>query len=71
MMPRPIDSTTGLQDGSVPHLDGKAPLLVGWLVTHSDGTQARLPADKARADHYAATHGGHTVEPMFVFRPVA
>jgi hypothetical protein len=63
----PIDTSTGLKAGSPVH--GTVLVLRGYLVTHSDGTEARLPADKTRADHYAATHAGRTVEPMYVIRP--
>jgi hypothetical protein len=45
----------------------RVPVLVGWLATHTDGTQARLGLDRARADHYAATHHA-TVEAMYVWR---
>lgn len=44
-------------------------VLVGWLVTHQDGTVARLGPDKGYADRYVRTHGGTALEPMFVRRP--
>jgi hypothetical protein len=62
---KPVDLTTGLQCGSET-LD-KVPVLVGWLATHADGTQARLVLDKAKADRYAVTHHAQ-IEAMFVFR---
>jgi hypothetical protein len=62
---KPVDLTTGLQCGT--ETRDRAPVLIGWLATHADGTVARLGLDKAKADHYAATHHA-TVEAMFVFR---
>jgi hypothetical protein len=47
--------------------DARSPVLVGWLATHTDGTVARLGLDRAKADHYAATHHA-TLEAMFVMR---
>ncbi len=64
---KPIDTTTGQQCGAVPIMDDRAPVLVGWLATHVDGTQARLGLDRAKADHYAATHHA-TIEAMYVWR---
>jgi hypothetical protein len=64
----PIDTTTGLQSGSLVHAD-RAPVLVGWLVTLPDGFETRMGPDKARATHYAAQQHA-TMEPMFVFRPL-
>lgn len=64
----PIDTTTGLQSGSPAHAD-RAPVLKGWLVTHADGTEARLGPDKGRADVYMRTHRGVAIEAMFVWRP--
>jgi hypothetical protein len=64
---KPVDLTTGLQCGS--ETRDRVPVLVGWLATHADGTQARLGLDRAKADHYAATHHA-TIEPIFVMRPV-
>lgn len=43
-------------------------VLVGYLATHADGYEARLGADRARAEHYAWKQGA-TLEPMFVRRP--
>jgi hypothetical protein len=43
------------------------PVLVGYLVTHADGWQVRMPADKARADLYAAKQHA-VIEPLFVLR---
>jgi hypothetical protein len=64
---KPIDTATGLQAGS--DTRDMAPVLIGWLATHADGTTARLGLDKAKADHYAATHHA-TLECMYVFRPL-
>ena len=64
---KPVDLTTGLQCGA--ETRDKVPVLVGWLATHADGTTARLGLDKAKADHYAATHHA-TLEGMYVFRHV-
>ena len=63
---RPMDTTTGLQAG-MPDLSG-APVLVGWLVTHSDGFEARLGPDKARAEVYVRQHRATRIEAMFVMR---
>jgi hypothetical protein len=60
------DNGAGLQAGMVAY-DDKAPVLVGWLATHTDGTVARLGLDRAKADYYAATHHA-TLEAMFVWR---
>ena len=62
---KPIDLTTGLQCGT--ETKHQVPVLCGWLATHTDGTQARLGLDKAKADHYASTHRA-TIEGMFVWR---
>lgn len=43
-------------------------LLVGYLVTHADGYEARIGPDKTRAELYAARNHA-TIEPMFVKRP--
>ncbi len=43
-------------------------VIVGYLVTHSDGTVARLGPDRGYADRYLRTHGGTAVEEMFVRR---
>ena len=48
-------------------MDGGELVLVGFLVTHADGWQVRMPADKARADLYAAKQHA-TVEPLYVLR---
>jgi hypothetical protein len=63
----PVDTATGLQSGSVVHLD-RTPVLEGWLVTHEDGTKARLGPDKGKAEAYVRTHRGIKLEAMFVFR---
>ena len=63
----PIDLTTGLPCGT--EVKHRVPVLVGWLATHTDGTQARLGLDKAKADFYASTHHA-TLEGMYVFRPL-
>jgi hypothetical protein len=62
----PIDTSTGLQAGSVPHSD-LVPVLKGWLVTLPGGHECLMKLDKARADNYAAQQHG-TIEPLFVFR---
>ena len=64
---KPIDLTTGLPCGT--EVKHRVPVLCGWLATHTDGTQARLGLDKAKADHYASTHHA-TLEGMYVFRPL-
>ena len=64
---RPVDLTTGLQCGT--ETKHQVPVLCGWLATHTDGTQARLGLDKAKADFYASTHHA-TLEGMYVFRPL-
>lgn len=65
-MNAPIDTATGLQSGSasLAHVE----VLVGWLVTHSDGFEARLGPDRARAEVYLRQHRAVRIEPMFVFR---
>ena len=63
----PIDTATGLQSGTEVHT-GTVDVLVGYLVTHADGFEARLAPDKTRAELYAAKSHA-TVEPMFVRRP--
>ena len=45
-------------------------VVVGYLVTHADGFEARLGPDRTRADLYAAQQHA-TVEPMFVRRKAA
>ena len=47
-------------------MDGEL-VLVGFLVTHADGWQVRMPADKARADLYAAKQHA-VIEPLYVLR---
>jgi hypothetical protein len=65
----PIDTATGLQDGSQAHPQAdRAPVLVGWLVTHDDGFEARLGADLARAEVYVRQHRTVRIEAMFVWR---
>ena len=66
-MKAPVDTSTGLQAGSVPHGD-RVPVLKGWLVTLPDGFETRMGLDKTRAENYAAQQHG-TIEPLFVFRP--
>lgn len=66
----PIDTATGLQSGPEVHT-GTVDVLVGYLVTHADGTVARLGPDKGYADRYLRTHGGVAVEEMFVRRPAS
>ena len=63
----PADTATGLQDGSAPHTV-RAPVLVGWLVTHDDGFEARLGTDRARAEVYVRQHHATRIEAMFVWR---
>lgn len=62
----PIDTTTGLQAGSSVH-DGTVDVLVGYLVTHADGYEARVGPDRTRAQLYAVRSRA-TLEPMFVRR---
>ena len=49
----------------------RAPVLVGWLVTHDDGFEARLGPDKARAEVYVRQHRAVRIEGMFVWRAVS
>lgn len=42
-------------------------LVVGYLVTHENGYEARLSADRTRAELYAARNHA-TIEPMYVRR---
>lgn len=49
--------------------DGTIDVLVGYLVTHADGYEARIGPDRTRADLYAARNRA-TLEPMFVRREV-
>ena len=51
-------------------MDGGELVLVGFLVTHADGWQVRMPADKARADLYAAKQHA-VIEPLYVLRKAA
>jgi hypothetical protein len=46
-------------------------VLVGWLVTHDDGFEARLGPDKARAEVYVRQHRAVRIEGMFVWRAVS
>lgn len=66
-MRAPIDTTTGLQAGSAVH-DGQVDVLVGYLVTHADGFEARVGPDRTRAELYAVRNRA-TLEPMYVRRP--
>ena len=43
-------------------------VIVGYLVTHGDGTVARLGPDRGYADRYLRTHGGTDIETMYVRR---
>lgn len=63
----PIDTTTGLQDGPAPH-GGLVEVVVGYLITHADGFEARLAPDRTRAELYAVRNHA-TIEAMFVRRP--
>jgi hypothetical protein len=65
----PIDTATGRQAGSLAHLQAdRSPVLVGYLVTHDDGFEARLGPDKARAEVYVRQHHAVSIEAMFVWR---
>lgn len=64
----PIDTTTGLQSGGAVRT-GPVEVLVGYLVTHADGFEARLAADRTRAENYVMQHHGTKLEPMYVRRP--
>lgn len=44
-------------------------VLVGYLVTHADGYEARVGPDRTRAELYAARNHA-TLEPMYVRRPI-
>lgn len=50
--------------------DSAGDVLVGYLVTHADGYEARLGPDRTRAELYAARNRA-MLEPMFVRRPAA
>lgn len=67
-MPVPIDTSTGRQAGCAPHA-GRVEVLVGYLITHTDGFEARLGPDKARAELYAVRNHAR-IEAMFVWRAV-
>ena len=41
--------------------------IVGYLVTHANGFEARLGPDRTNAELYAARNRG-TLEPMYVLR---
>lgn len=43
-------------------------VVVGYLVTHADGYEARFGLDRARAELYASRNHA-TCEPMFIERP--
>lgn len=45
-------------------------VLVGYLVTHADGYEARVGPDRTRAELYAARNHA-TIEPIYVRRPAA
>lgn len=45
-------------------------VIVGYLVTHEDGYEARLGPDRTRADLYAVRSRA-TIEPLFVRRAKA
>ncbi len=47
---------------------GTVELVVGYLVTHADGYEARIGPDKTRAELNAARNHA-TIDPMFVKRP--
>lgn len=63
----PVDTSTGLQAGGPVHT-GQQDVIVGWLVTHEDGFQARLGPDRARAEVYVRQHRAARIEAMFVRR---
>jgi hypothetical protein len=63
----PIDTATGLQSGPPVHT-GQVEVPVGYLITHPDGYEVRMPPDRTRAELYAAKQHA-TVEAMFVRRP--
>lgn len=65
---QPIDLATGLPCGS--ETKGTVDVLVGYLVTHADGFEARLAPDRTRAELYAAKSHA-TLEPMYVKRVTA
>ena len=44
-------------------------VIVGYLVTHADGYEARVGPDRTRAELYAARNHA-TLEPMYVRRPI-
>jgi hypothetical protein len=63
----PVDTATGQQSESRVHT-GMVEVIVGYLVTHGDGFEARLGADRARAEVYLRQHRAIRIEPMFVRR---
>lgn len=62
----PVDADTGLQSGPALRESDQL-VIVGYLVTHPDGYQVRMPPDRTRAELYAARQHA-TVEVMFVRR---
>lgn len=50
--------------------DSAGEVLVGYLVTHPDGYEARLGPDRTRAELYAARNRA-MLKPMFVRRSAA
>lgn len=65
----PRDVRTGQQSGEAGAI-GLVEVVVGYLVTHSDGYQVRLDRDRTRAELYAARNHA-TLEPMYVRRDAA
>ena len=49
---------------------GTVEVLVGYLVTHADGYEARVGPDRTRAELYAIRNHA-TLEPLYVKRPAA
>lgn len=53
---------------SIAHHLPEGCILKGYLVTHTDGFEARLGPDWARAQVYLRQHRGTSIEPLFVYR---
>lgn len=65
----PIDTATGLQSGPPMYRSTSADeVIVGYLVTHLDGYEARLGPDLALATVYAARQRAVRLEAMYVRR---
>lgn len=48
--------------------DDTVEVLVGYWVTHHDGSAAFIRGDRTRAENYLITHRGVRIEPVYVRR---